>query len=590
MCTTTATCVNDQHEVTAPSVDIITHEETNESIAAAPADEPVEVPETPKKKKLKRVIANLRTKLWRATKIKKTPQEFRIGQILSGLAKLLPLETMDFIRTQVKMTSRSKNGRRWSTKDKMLALSIFYQSQKTYLLLKKLFCLPAPSTLQKTLQKTRLYPGFNPRIMHAMSLKVQHMDDDERDCALIFDEMAIKEFLQHNPDGDFVEGFESLGDGPSPTTNKPADHASVFMVRGLKSKWKQPLGYFLTSGTVPGSTLQTLTHHCISEIKKTGLRVRVFICDQGSNNRQFLDREDVSPAKPYITHSDDKIYVMYDPCHLLKNVRNNMKKHGYVWQDQHIKWEYIESFFQIDQRSSVKMAPKLTEKHIALPPFKTMRVNLAAQVLSHSVAAGINVLAQLEKLPKEASSTAIFIDNFDKLFNCFNSKTSASSQPMGHALGEDSGHKTFLQDQLTFLSEIRLATGKKTPPCFNGWQISINALLGLWEELKLNFKFLLTNRLNQDCVENLFSIIRGRGGHRDNPTAMQFRSAFRHIVVEKLFIQSNNSNCAVDFDSILLDLSCLTAAPVADTQADDPDNGSSSWIIQQTPNSSQIDP
>ena len=44
----------------------------------------------------------------------------------------------------------------------------------------------------------------------------------------------------------------------------------------------------------------------------------------------------------------------------------------------------------------------------------------------------------------------------------------------------------------------------------------------------------------------------------------------------------------MDFDSILLDLSCLTAAPVADTQADDPDNGSSS--IQQTQNSSQIDP
>ena len=34
------------------------------------------------------------------------------------------------------------------------------------------------------------------------------------------------------------------------------------------------------------------------------------------------------------------------------------------------------------------MAPKLTERHIYLPPFTNMRVKLATQVFSHSVAAG----------------------------------------------------------------------------------------------------------------------------------------------------------------------------------------------------------
>ena len=31
--------------------------------------------------------------------------------------------------------------------------------------------------------------------------------------------------------------------------------------------------------------------------------------------------------------------------------------------------------------------------------------------------------------------------------------------------------------------------------------------------------------LNQACVENLFSVIRGKGGHRDNPDVNQFTSA-----------------------------------------------------------------
>ena len=65
----------------------------------------------------------------------------------------------------------------------------------------------------------------------------------------------------------------------------------------------------------------------------------------------------------------------------------------------------------------------------------------------------------------------------------------------------------------------------------DGWMLDINALLMLWEDLHSThgLKFLLTNRLNQDCVENLFSVIRGKGGPRDNPDAGQFRTALRKV-------------------------------------------------------------
>ena len=82
----------------------------------------------------------------------------------------------------------------------------------------------------------------------------------------------------------------------------------------------------------------------------------------------------------------------------------------------------------------------------------------------------------------------------------------------------------------------------------------------LWNHLGNNegFSFLLTNRLNQDCVENLFSVIRGRGGNRDNPNPEQFRAAFRQVIVEKLLIQSESSNCSVDVDKVLLDLGSMS--------------------------------
>ena len=99
-------------------------------------------------------------------------------------------------------------------------------------------------------------------------------------------------------------------------------------------------------------------------------------------------------------------------------------------------------------------------------------------------------------------------------------------------------------------------------PCIFGWKLCIHALFDLWDYLKTeqNFKFLLTNRLNQDWAENLFSIIRGKGGFRDNPDAVQFKDAFKYIIADKLFVQSGKSNCKVDNDKILLDISSVAMA------------------------------
>ena len=98
--------------------------------------------------------------------------------------------------------------------------------------------------------------------------------------------------------------------------------------------------------------------------------------------------------------------------------------------------------------------------------------------------------------------------------------------------------------------------------CVYGWKISINVLFGLWQHLKKEEKFqsILTGRLNQDCVENLFSIIRGKGGFHDNPDVEQFKAAFQYLVADKLFVQSDASNCKVDNDTILWKISNVAMA------------------------------
>ena len=135
------------------------------------------------------------------------------------------------------------------------------------------------------------------------------IEDDSLRLALLFDEMSIKEFVQYRSATDRVEGFENLGEVG--TSHFVANHALVFMVRGLYSKWKQPIGYVLRSGPVHKDKLIVLIKLCFEKLEETDL-VKVIICDQGSNNRSCFQNMKVSASHPYITHKNPKIFCMYD--------------------------------------------------------------------------------------------------------------------------------------------------------------------------------------------------------------------------------------------------------------------------------------
>src|SRR6218665_238064 len=108
---------------------------------------------------------------------------------------------------------------------------------------------------------------------------------------------------------------------------------------------------------------------------------------------------------------------------------------------------------------------------------------------------------KLGKLDRDAEHTAKFIDMFDRIFNACNSRTIKSSQPMGHAISNGSGHVMFFQDILAHLQALKPAGSKKELPCILGWQITIKSIIELWTNLfaEKKYKFLLTSRLNQDC-------------------------------------------------------------------------------------------
>ena len=66
-------------------------------------------------------------------------------------------------------------------------------------------------------------------------------------------------------------------------------------------------------------------------------------------------------------------FVLYDPPHLLQD-KNNLKRSCFCANEERISWKYVEQFYNIDSSLPIRMAQKLTVKHVSLPPFDRVSV------------------------------------------------------------------------------------------------------------------------------------------------------------------------------------------------------------------------
>lgn len=145
-----------------------------------------------------------------------------------------------------------------------------------------------------------------------------------------------------------------------------------------------------------------------------------------------------------------------------------------------------------------------------------MKCRLALQVFSRRVSAALLTAGVTGGITSETvTHTAEFFRILNDTFDSLNSQSANDCNPNKCALSESRLNvENNLKEILKECSKWRTITNNslKVPPCFVGLQISINAILLLWDDLKYTgVKFFMTSRVNQDPVENLFSMIRTYG-------------------------------------------------------------------------------
>lgn len=71
----------------------------------------------------------------------------------------------------------------------------------------------------------------------------------------MFDEVCLSSGLHYNKATDQIDGFV---DSASNRNQEYADHALVFMIRGIKKKFKQPVAYTFCQGATKHEKLACL--------------------------------------------------------------------------------------------------------------------------------------------------------------------------------------------------------------------------------------------------------------------------------------------------------------------------------------------
>ena len=246
------------------------------------------------------------------------------------------------------------------------------------MIVQKLFKLPCPSTLRKTMAKLNVRPGLSQNIFDLLKIKVTAMQPEEKLCSISVDEMSIKSDLSYNPQIDEIEGYEDFGSYGK--TSKIATHALVFMVRGIMARWKQPVAYILSNGPCKADLIINLLRDIITQIVSVGLVPKILVSDQGSNNQAVFNKLNVTQERPFFTLAGVKIFALPDPPHLLKSVRNNLKLHGFISDGKTVEWDHIYQFYKMDSKSPIRLAPKLKLRHLLVPAFSHLNVALATQV------------------------------------------------------------------------------------------------------------------------------------------------------------------------------------------------------------------
>ena len=506
-----------------------------------------------KVKRLEKKINNLESLLHQAKQFGDMSDE-TLSMLKNSFGEL----PFNILINQLQNSNRKPQGRRYTSSMKQFALTLYFYSHRSYNYLRERIHLPDDASIRSWICSYNCYPGFLEeafKFLSNLTLKEAKFED----CALIIDSMSIrKQVVWDNARNKFCGYVECVGlvDGKEECL---ASEALVFLIVSLTHKFKCPVAYFLID-KLSTNVLSQLISICIGKLHDINIRVWSVTADGLATNVSAfetlgcqLNGRKAADIQSYFFHpcSDKPIYVIMDPCHMIKLARNVLAEKQLSSEKGNISWHYLRELNKLQSEIGFNFSNKLSGAHVNYKN-KKMNVALASQTLSRSTSDALEFLCKLnDRRFVGAEATIEYMRFIDRTFDLLNSRNPFGKEyktPLN--LRNQNWSSEVFQSTIAYLENLKLDNLPvlKTPRKMFalGFIISMKSIQLMANDL-LNkhenpLKYFLTYKVSQDHLELFFNSIRGCGGYNNNPNACQFRWALRKLLLAKN-ISAVNSNC-----------------------------------------------
>ncbi|KAH1028611.1 hypothetical protein HUJ05_001950 [Dendroctonus ponderosae] len=392
-----------------------------------------------------------------------------------------------------------------------------------------------------------------------LKVRVSKLTLLDRHCVLMFDEIALQPGLQYNYILDCVDGFVDLGGADR--RPKFADHALVFLLKGIRKQWKQPICFTFCEGTTQTADLIDLIKSVVRKVRETGLLIVATVSDQGATNaaairsliqdtqRQCVRKGVDNGYQGYLV-DEMEIVHLFDIPHLFRGIRNGLLKDDLHFVEDGVSkvgsWDHLVKLYQIERnRGHYSLIYKLTDEHVLASKLKKMSVKHCTEVFSRTVACAMQFRAVASTglnqssdhyLDPKATDTAHLFLFLDELFDSLNGSQIPvyPRKPLRGVVTRKSRHVSFwVSVALPLLKSMSFSNSTVTPSIKN-LVFTLRGFLYIWNHLR----------------GKNFSCIRSHDATNTRPNCSEFMSSAKSLLING-FVSSHclGDNCEPD-DSV----------------------------------------
>ncbi|KAF0288499.1 Transposable element P transposase [Amphibalanus amphitrite] len=330
------------------------------------------------------------------------------------------------------------------------------------------------------------------------------MDDRERCCTVVFDEMDIMGVASYDQQLDQVLG--------------PFKHLQVLLVCGIFKAWKMPMYYAFNQPAT-----KEILFEVIEAVEEAGGRVVSTVNDMGSGNLALWKSlgigHDAAASIPNPTDPARRIWMLADPPHVMKRLRNNILDKGVTTAaGGRVDRALMEDLLAIDGNAELKVLHKL---------------HMSSHVELVSASSALALRRHTTNKEKEAD----FIEKIDSGMDVLNSAHPGDVKLLRRGYSGRPEQEEALAALEKEVAGMRVGNARHLYPFQKGLLVTIRAVRGLTKDLQDQYgteTYLLTRKLTQDKFESFFSQVRGRGGSSLNPTPTEAKARIRLLTLLQL--------------------------------------------------------